>query len=61
MAVAILDHHPNAAELLEARLARGWRPTPSRLKEGERILGYAACVVKDFQTRFQASESNDSA
>ena len=45
MAVAILDHRPDAAELLAARLARGWRPMPSRLKEGERVLGYAACVV----------------
>jgi hypothetical protein len=42
VAVAIFDHQPNAAELLEARLARGWRPTPSHLKEGERVLGYAA-------------------
>lgn len=58
MAVAIIDHQPTAAELLEARLARGWRPTPSQLKEGERVLGYAACVVEDFRTRFQAAESD---
>jgi hypothetical protein len=45
MAVAIFDHQPDAAELLAARLARGWRPTPSRLREGERVLGYAACAV----------------
>ena len=61
MAVAILDHEPSAAELLEARLARGWRPTPSRLKAGERVLGYAACVVKDARTRIQEPRSGDSA
>jgi hypothetical protein len=31
--------------LLAERLARGWRPTPSALREGERVLGYAACAV----------------
>ena len=45
MAVAILDHRPDAAELLRARLQQGWRPTPSPLKGGERVLGYAACAV----------------
>ena len=45
MAVAIFDHQPDADELLAARLARGWQPTPTRLKDGERVLGYAACVV----------------
>jgi hypothetical protein len=44
-AVAVFDHAPTAQELLEARLARGWRPTPSALKAGERVLGYAACAV----------------
>ena len=44
-AVAVWMHRPSAAELLDARLARGWRPTPTRLREGERVLGYAACVV----------------
>jgi hypothetical protein len=46
-AVAVFDHKPTAHELLERRLARGWHPTPSRLKDGHRVLGYAACV---FQT-----------
>jgi hypothetical protein len=45
MAVAIWDHRPNAQELLDARLQRGWTPTASGLKEGARVLGYAACVV----------------
>jgi hypothetical protein len=31
--------------LLDARLARGWRPTASALKAGDRVLGYAACAV----------------
>jgi len=41
----VWDHRPSAAELLEARLARGWRPTASELKGGARVLGYAACAV----------------
>ena len=44
-AVAVFDRAPTAADLLQARLARGWRPTASALKEGARVLGYAACVV----------------
>jgi hypothetical protein len=34
-----------AAELLAERLRRGWKPTPSQLKAGDQILGYAACAV----------------
>jgi hypothetical protein len=45
-AVAVWDHEPEARELLEARLARGWRPTPSDVREGNPILGYAACLYK---------------
>lgn len=44
-AVAVFDHQPNAAELLAYRLERGWRPTPTSLKTGDKVLGYAACVV----------------
>ena len=43
-AVAVWDHMPGARELLDARLAAGWRPTPTATREGEVILGYAACV-----------------
>jgi len=49
MAVAIWDHRPTAAEILEQRLAGGWKPTASALKEGERVLGYAACAVSALQ------------
>jgi hypothetical protein len=45
MAVAIWDHEPDAAELLERRLSNGWKPTPSEMRSGEEILGYAACLV----------------
>ena len=41
-AVAVWDHRPNAAELLAKRLAHGWRPTPTKLKTGDQVLGYAA-------------------
>lgn len=39
------DHQPSAAQLLAERLRRGWKPTPSRLKTGDEVLGYAACAV----------------
>jgi hypothetical protein len=44
-AVAVFATRPNARTLLEARLARGWQATPSALRDGPRVLGYAACVV----------------
>jgi hypothetical protein len=50
-AVAVFDHQPDAAELLARRLERGWRPTPSAFKEGQRILGYAACAVTGEHTK----------
>jgi hypothetical protein len=34
---------PSADELLECRLAGGWAPVPTRLRDGEKILGHAAC------------------
>ena len=46
-AVAVWDHLPSDAALLAARLADGWRPTPTSLREGPRVLGYAACVTPD--------------
>ena len=46
-AVAVFDHRPDAAELLARRLERGWHPTPSALRGGERVLGYAACAVRE--------------
>jgi hypothetical protein len=42
----VWDHRPTAAELLEQRLASGWRPKPSLLKEGDVVEGYAACVAR---------------
>ncbi len=44
-AVAVWDHAPNAQELLEARMARGWTPTPTATRDGDKILGYAACAL----------------
>ena len=43
-AVAVWSHRPTSRELLDARLAAGWRPTPTALRDGERVLGYAQCV-----------------
>ncbi len=39
------DHLPTADELLEARLAGGWEPTPTATRNGDVILGHAACVL----------------
>jgi hypothetical protein len=43
--VSVWDHDPDADELLAARVARGWTPTPSELQSGEVVLGHAACLV----------------
>jgi len=43
-AVAVWDQRPTADELLAARLAAGWRPTPTATRHGEVILGHAARV-----------------
>jgi len=45
-AVAVWDHSPSADELLDKRLAGGWLPTPTWLREGDVILGHAACLTK---------------
>ena len=42
-AVAVWDHQPTAAELLDARLAGGWAPTPTDTRDGPVVMGYAAC------------------
>jgi hypothetical protein len=50
-AVAVWNHSPTDDELLDARLAAGWRPTPTATREGAQILGYAACAVDRLRTR----------
>jgi hypothetical protein len=42
----VWDHRPDAAELLSARVERGWRPTPTAMKDGDKVLGYAACLIE---------------
>jgi hypothetical protein len=37
---------PSPDELLARRLQDGWKPVPTRLKEGPRVLGHAACLMK---------------
>lgn len=44
-AVAVWDHLPGAEELLNRRVQSGWTPRPSVLKEGDRVVGHAACLV----------------
>ncbi|MEZ5427850.1 MAG: hypothetical protein R2747_16390 [Pyrinomonadaceae bacterium] len=45
-AVAVWKDRPDADRLLQNRLKNGWRPTPSSLKDGDRVLGHAACLVE---------------
>jgi hypothetical protein len=45
-AVAVWDHCPTADELLDARVARGWAPTPTGTRDGPVILGHAACLAR---------------
>jgi len=37
----VWDHRPSADELLAARVAAGWRPTPTDTVDGPVILGHA--------------------
>jgi len=46
-AVAVWDHRPSAEELLRERLAAGYAPHPSPLRNGARVLGHAACVPRE--------------
>ncbi|HRI70655.1 MAG TPA: hypothetical protein PK156_40765 [Polyangium sp.] len=45
-AVAVWGHQPSADELLDARVARGWEPTPTGTKDGPQILGFARRLAK---------------
>jgi hypothetical protein len=38
----VWDHVPNADALLDARLERGWEPTPTATRDGDVIMGHAA-------------------
>jgi hypothetical protein len=46
-AVAVWGEQPTPDSLLADRLTRGWRPTPSSLAEGNRVVGHAAGVPRD--------------
>jgi hypothetical protein len=37
----VWERKPTADAMLEARLARGWKPTASAMKDGDKILGHA--------------------
>ena len=54
------DHLPAPSELLDRRLALGWRPTPTHLRTGERVLGYAACAVTGAPHRPSARRVSES-
>jgi hypothetical protein len=58
MAVAIWDHEPDADALLARRIARGWTPRPTATRDGDVILGHAACLAerrRDHETHEQIS------
>jgi hypothetical protein len=42
----VWDHRPTAEELLAARLAAGWTPTPTATRDGDQVLGFAACAIR---------------
>ncbi|MBL8150533.1 MAG: hypothetical protein JNN15_11460 [Blastocatellia bacterium] len=44
--LSVWDQIPTAEEILKTRLAEGWSPTPSELKSGKRVLGYASCLTQ---------------
>ena len=44
--VSVWDHKPTPDEVLGKRLQAGWKPTPSRLADGDVVEGYAACVFR---------------
>jgi len=39
--LSVWELKPGADAMLQARVARGWKPTPSSLRDGERVLGHA--------------------
>jgi len=39
------DYRPTVAEIMARRVEYGWAPAASALEHGQRIPGYAACVV----------------
>ena len=43
MAVAIFEHQPTPAELLDRRIERGWKPMPTATRDGDVVLGFASC------------------
>ena len=45
-AVAVWDHKPSADELLDARLAAGWTPTPTATRDGDIIMGHACRISR---------------
>ncbi|MFN8004780.1 MAG: hypothetical protein U0X75_27635 [Acidobacteriota bacterium] len=44
------NHPPSADELLTERYRSGWQPTPSPLRDGARVLGHAACLLRGSDT-----------
>jgi hypothetical protein len=44
----VWDHRPTADELLDARVAAGWKPTPTGTVDGPQILGHACKLQRGF-------------
>jgi hypothetical protein len=51
--VDVWQEKPTADDLLKARLNKGWQPTPSDLKEGPKVEGYAACLFLDDRNNYK--------
>ncbi|HJQ26156.1 MAG TPA: hypothetical protein VKA60_19725 [Blastocatellia bacterium] len=41
--MSLWTQQPTADELLDRRLTSGWVPVPTRMRDGDKILGHAAC------------------
>jgi hypothetical protein len=52
----VWDHVPSADEILQARVQDGWKPTPSSLKDGDRVLGHAACLATSIDAADREAE-----
>lgn len=47
-AVAVWEEQPDADKILQFRLKNGWKPKPSSLKGGDKVLGHASCVINSW-------------
>jgi len=47
--VSVWDYRPSPEEILQMRVASGWKPTPTSTVDGAKVLGHAACLVTELE------------